>query len=992
MSTLPFQYRMKVSKFFAVLSLTLCWSVPAFAQFAFLFEPMSQSASPGADVLFLGTAYGPEPITYQWRKNGVAIIGSNLDYLYLANLAIDDAGDYDVVAWTSSGAITSQVAVLTIDATFTKVLGDPLVNEGGNSLGCAWGDYDNDGDLDVFVAHAGTALNSLFRNDGGSFTKVSGGPVGTDYAQSISATWADYDDDGWLDLLVLNSGQGSTAFLYRNNGNGTFTRNTNGLGGDLNNCFTAAWADYNKDGWLDVLLGPLNVPAPPFGGAYNGGLYRNNGTLLTRQSNSVLGGFTFQALTAATWADFDNDGDSDMFFAMSRPVNFFNGNEVLIRNDGNEMFTRLDENQIVTAAGNSTAAAWADIDNDGDLDVYVPNVDGEVKFLFRNDGNESFTRLAGEIVAEEGAVESGAWGDYDNDGWLDLFVANNGSLGNFLFHNEGSNVFTKVQVGSPTGDRVSSSGGVWVDVDNDGDMDLFLTNYGENNYLYRNNGNTNAWLSVRLSAYLSNRSAIGAKVRVLATIDGVARWQMREIASRDSGGSPNSLRAEFGLGDAASITTLRVEWPSGLLSELHDVTPNQFLSIIEPPTVWVSNAEIMEGDTGTRDLNFSVYLTEAITNTVTVDFRTFNGTASAGAHYIATNGTLSFAPGETNIILPVSIIGNLVDNADRTFTLRLSNSVNIPLGAPIGTGTILDDDPLGVSAGSATLVEGNTGATQLVFSVTLNKPWNAPVTVDFTTLNSSALAGEDYVATNGTLLFAPGEVAKEVRVSVLGDTLSEINEVVFVDLLNPNGVTVVRRRGGGTILDDDPLPLVTIGAGSVVEGDSGTRQMLFPVSLSPASGARVSFTASTADRTATAPGDYTAQPGTAFALNAGLTNGTVSVAVQGDTLIEGNETFLLRITSLVNALIATNQFVGTISDDDLRVATPIITGNDVWLSFSTSSNRNHRVERTFSLSPPIEWTPLPGAESVAGTGTPFEIIDPGGAGSPQRFYRVILLP
>jgi hypothetical protein len=100
----------------------------------------------------------------------------------------------------------------------------------------------------------------------------------------------------------------------------------------------------------------------------------------------------------------------------------------------------------------------------------------------------------------------------------------------------------------------------------------------------------------------------------------------------------------------------------------------------------------------------------------------------------------------------------------------------------------------------------------------------------------------------------------------------------------------------------------------------------------------------------------------------------------------------LRITSLVNALIATNQFVGTISDDDLRVATPIITGNDVWLSFSTSSNRNHRVERTFSLSPPIEWTPLPGAESVAGTGTPFEIIDPGGAGSPQRFYRVILLP
>src|SRR5439155_7889334 len=174
---------------------------------------------------------------------------------------------------------------------------------------------------------------------------------------------------------------------------------------------------------------------------------------------------------------------------------------------------------------------------------------------------------------------------YDNDCWIDLFVANNMGGGNFLFHNLGNGFFVKEDMGSVTSDRANSVSACWVDINNDGFLDLFVTNFGDRNYLYRNNGNGNAWISVKPFAYQGNHDAVGAKVRILATIAGVDRWQMREIGIRDSSGSPNSLRADFGLGDATIIKTLRIDWPSGQSSEMHDIAPRQFLSVVEPPAI-----------------------------------------------------------------------------------------------------------------------------------------------------------------------------------------------------------------------------------------------------------------------------------------------------------------------------------------------------------------------------------------------------------------------
>ena len=192
------------------------------------------------------------------------------------------------------------------------------------------------------------------------------------------------------------------------------------------------------------------------------------------------------------------------------------------------------EDRAWTAGG-----SWADYDNDGDLDLYVTNTNGvpfSDNFLYRNDGNGNFSRITTEIVARDGgASENSAWGDFDNDGDLDLFVAN---------------------------------GGLW----------------GENaNDFYVNNGNDNHWINIKCIGTFSNTAAIGAKVRVKAKIRGNDVWQMQEISGGNTGGvgGQNSLDVEFGFGDATAIDSIKVEWPSRFVQVLTNVLANQFIVIRE---------------------------------------------------------------------------------------------------------------------------------------------------------------------------------------------------------------------------------------------------------------------------------------------------------------------------------------------------------------------------------------------------------------------------
>jgi hypothetical protein len=455
------------------------------------------------------------------------------------------------------------------DVTFTPVTGVPPAGEGGSSLAPTWGDYDRDGRLDLFVGNY-YAAHYLYRNlGGGAFAKITAGPLVTEVVAGTGAGWADYDNDGWLDILVCNVGQDN--LVYRGASDGSFTRAITFA--NRAEAYTGAWGDYDQDGYVDVFI------ARTSGGSQ---LWRNqqDGTfkLVTAGGMSSVPGV---ALMPA-WCDYDNDGRLDLLVTRA------NGQgSLLYRSLGDGTFQSVTTGPVVTKIGQSQSAVWGDYDGDGWFDLFVGNRVGAgsgVNFLYRNKGDGTFAEVVGSPVVSEVANSNGsAWGDYDNDGWLDLFVANGtGQEKNNLYHNNGDGTFTKVTTGRIVNDTGFFVGCAWADYDDDGDLDMFVTRYsGGLNMLYRNDGTPNAWLKVTLTGTASNRAAIGAKVWVKATINGVSRWQVRQITGC-AGQTGQDLLAHFGLGDAANVEALRVEWPSGQTSELTNQAVRQTLAIAEP--------------------------------------------------------------------------------------------------------------------------------------------------------------------------------------------------------------------------------------------------------------------------------------------------------------------------------------------------------------------------------------------------------------------------
>jgi len=296
-----------------------------------------------------------------------------------------------------------------------------------------------------------------------------------------------------------------------------------------------AWGDYDNDGFVDLAVANSGIPNQ------NEFLYRNDGAEGMVRVNAPPLTSSGGRSQNCSWADYDGDGDLDLYVA-----NGYEQSNCLFRNEGGGTFTRVTQGPMVTTAVDWTSLAWADYDNDGDLDLYVGVVypeHGHRNALYQNNGDGTFTAVVDDPVVTQYANAAGvAWGDFDNDGYLDLFVANMDLEPDFLFHNERDGSFTRIYDGDIVNDASYGGGCAWADLDNDGFLDLFVANQGENNpggtnFLYRNdakaNGNTNGWLLVRLVGTASNRSAIGAKVRAKATLWGKEVSQLREI----SGGS-----------------------------------------------------------------------------------------------------------------------------------------------------------------------------------------------------------------------------------------------------------------------------------------------------------------------------------------------------------------------------------------------------------------------------------------------------------------------
>lgn len=480
--------------------------------------------------------------------------------------------------------LISYLRVSTIFAqTFTKITSGPFVTSDGDSRSVNWVDVNDDGFIDCMITNGPTGGqdNFLYINNGtGGFTALTGDTIVKDNKPSDGATWADSDNDGDLDCYVVNWYNTKNLF-YNNTGAGAFTQTQNAIETSGGYCETASWGDYDNDGLLDLYV------------TRSGGTIATNKNLLFHNE----GGNAFTKVLTGTpvtdafisrsvnWTDIDSDGDLDLFV-----TNENDQNESLYRNDGAGVFTKLTNGPLLNDGGKTMSSSWGDYDNDGDLDVFLANDQGN-DGLFRNEGQFNFTKITSDTVSNCGGNSfSSAWSDIDNDGDLDLFVTN--SFGtttlwpNFLFLNNGNGSFTRVGNTAPATDLDWSYGCAFGDYDNDGFEDLAVATCRYNSVdrpdlLYHNDGNSNNWITIKLVGTITNKSAIGTKIRVKANINGNPVWQMRELSAQTSYCGQNDLRPHFGLGNATNIDSIKLEWLNGTVEYYTNITTNQFITIVQ---------------------------------------------------------------------------------------------------------------------------------------------------------------------------------------------------------------------------------------------------------------------------------------------------------------------------------------------------------------------------------------------------------------------------
>lgn len=504
--------------------------------------------------------------------------------------------------------------------------------------GAGFADYDNDGDLDLYIVNNPGPLkveisskspgNILYRNNGdGTFTDVTETAGVGDRGHGMGCVFGDYDNDGDADLYVTNFGSN---ILYRNNGDGTFSDVTEEAGvGDDQWGTGAIFGDYDRDGDLDLYVcnyveyslasiekmkreskqAGKSVPSalnPIAFDAQDNILFQNNGDGAFSDVTAALGveangGRSMQAI----FTDFDLDGDLDLYVANDLTPNF------LYENNGDGTFADVSRESWAADFRGSMGLATGDYDSDGDLDLFISHWIDQENTLYRNlwvEGSEItdtkpteaepirlIDESYGSLLAEISMKDIG-WGtdffDYDNDSDLDIFVAN-GSTFQYLempkflirqkdrlFRNEGNGSFIEIanDVGIGTLPSRVGRGVAFGDYDNDGDVDFFVVNNHDRAVLWRNDGgNRNAWLQVKLVGTADNRDGVGSKIRV--TAGGLT--QIREINAGASYMSFNSLTAEFGLGQESTVDSIEVVWPNGATERFSNVRVNQRVVITQ---------------------------------------------------------------------------------------------------------------------------------------------------------------------------------------------------------------------------------------------------------------------------------------------------------------------------------------------------------------------------------------------------------------------------
>ncbi|MFK7776456.1 MAG: FG-GAP-like repeat-containing protein [Saprospiraceae bacterium] len=464
-----------------------------------------------------------------------------------------------------------------IGQTFTQITTGDIVNINSASRSANFIDVNNDGWDDIFISN-GPSIgqnNMLYlNNQDGTFTTVSNDPIVGDGAKSDGATFGDVDNDGDLDACVV-TWYGQTNNFYRGQSGGVFGNENNVIGQSATYSETASWGDMDNDGWLDLYVTNSD-------GIKKNKLYHNLGDGNFEEITTGPMVEDAHASRSVDWIDYDNDGDSDLFV-----TNESNQKNDLYQNDGSGNFTKIIDLIFLNSNKNSTGSSWADIDNDGDFDLFIANYQGQENQLFFNNGDGTFTETSGEpIVLEQGWSFGTSFADADNDGDLDLFICNafGSTQKNSFYINNGDGTFYKDVSSSPSAQTGWTFGCAWGDYNNDGFLDLVLANCKDDNQingLFENDGNDNNWFKLSCEGSQINRSAIGTIVKAKVTINGESIWQTRRIVGQSGYNCQNSLTVHFGLGEATMIDSLIINWGVGNEQVFENVEVNNFCTLKE---------------------------------------------------------------------------------------------------------------------------------------------------------------------------------------------------------------------------------------------------------------------------------------------------------------------------------------------------------------------------------------------------------------------------